>query len=274
MNRFSATWSLMKSSLLILLEDKKMLLFPIFSGICTLAIGLTFIVPIVFQQGLNIFGFLDALPEAMMFITIFMFYLLTYFVMIFFNSGAVLYAIKHIKGEQPTFGDVFQQLRDRIGHILGWTAIAATVGLIINTIENQSDWVGKIVAGLIGLSWTVTSFMVIPVLIVEQKGPIEALKESAGMLKKSWGEQLIGHFSFGLIFTALLMGAAIVTIPLFLLGDIFILIALTILILFGLTLGILQWILQSIFMATLYLYVREQRLPGSFTQSQIDRAVR
>ncbi len=274
MNRFSATWSLMKSSLTVLLEDKKMLLFPIFSGICTLVVGLTFILPIVFTGGIRSLGMFETMPGWMMFITIFLFYYVNYFVIIFFNSGAVLYSIKHIRGEKPTFSEVFDELRDRLSHLLGWTAIAATIGFIINSIENQSDFIGKLVAGLIGLSWTVTSFLVIPVLVIEQKGPVESLKESAGMLKKSWGEQLIGHFSFGLIFAALLIGAGLITIPLFLLGEIFILMGMAFLIVFGLILGILQWILQSIFMATLYLYVRENRLPDSFTQSQIDRAVR
>ena len=274
MNRFSATWSLMKSSLTVLLEDKKMLLLPIFSGICTLIVGLTFILPLVFSGGLRSFAIFESLPGWMMFITIFLFYYLNYFFIIFFNSGAILYAIMHIRDKNPTFGVVFNQLRDRMPHLLGWTAIAATIGIIINSIENQSDFVGKLVAGLIGLSWTVTSFLVLPVLVIEQKGPLESLKESAGMLKKSWGEQLIGHFSFGLIFVALLIGAAIITLPLFFLGEIFIFIGFVILIIFGLILGILQWILQSIFMATLYLYVRENRLPGSFTHSQIDRAVR
>ena len=274
MNRFSATWSLMKSSITVLLEDKKMLLFPIFSGLCTLIVGLTFIIPIAFTGGIRSLGIFETMPDWMMFITIFLFYYINYFVIIFFNSGAVLYSIKHIKGEKPTFGNVFNELRDRLGHLLGWTAIAATIGIIVNSIENQSDFVGKLVAGLIGLSWTVTSFLVIPVLVIERKGPIESLKESAGMLKKSWGEQLIGHFSFGLIFTALFIGAGALTIPLFFLGEIFSLIGLALLIIFGLFLGILQWILQSIFMATLYLYVRESRLPGSFSQTQIDSAVR
>ena len=219
-------------------------------------------------------GIFESLSDTMMFFTLFMFYYLNYFVIIFFNSGAILYAIKHIRGEEPTFGEVFQELRDRLAHLLGWTAIAATVGIIINSIENQSDFIGKIVAGLIGLSWTVTSFLVLPVLVIERKGPVESLKESAAMLKKSWGEQLIGHFSFGLIFAILLIGAGAITIPLFLLGEIFIVIGFTVIILFGIILGVFQWILQSIFMATLYLYVREDRLPGSFSKSQIDQAVR
>jgi len=274
MNRFSATWSLMKSSLTILLEDKRMLLFPVFSGVCTLLVGFTFILPLLFTGGISSIGIFESLSDTMMFFTLFMFYYLNYFIIIFFNSSAILYAIKHIRGEEPTFAGVFNELRNRLAHLLGWTAIAATVGIIINTIENQSDFIGKLIAGLIGLSWTVTSFLVLPVLVIERKGPIESLKESAGMLKKSWGEQLIGHFSFGLIFAILLIGAAAITIPLFLLGEIFIFIGFAVLILFGLILGVFQWILQSIFMATLYLYVREDRLPGSFSKTQIDQAVR
>lgn len=274
MNRFSTTWSLMKSSFSILLEDKKLLLFPLFSGTCTLILGLTFILPVMMPDQIYFFSTPGPVPENLVFLLLFLFYYINYFVVIFFNSGAVLYTIRHIRGERPTIYGVFESLSGRLPHLLGWTAIAATVGIIINTIENQSDLAGRIVAGIIGLSWTVISFLVLPVMIIEQKGPIESLKESTAMLKRSWGEQLIGHFSFGLIFTILIIGAGILIVPLFYLGNLFSFAGLILLIIFGIILGIFQWILQSIFMGTLYLYVRDEGLPGSFSRTQIDRALK
>ncbi|WP_416221669.1 DUF6159 family protein [Rhodohalobacter sp.] len=70
----------------------------------------------------------------------------------------------------------------------GWTAIPATLGIIINAVENQSDFIGgPLIAGLIGLSWTVTSFLVFPVLVIERKGPLNRSRSRPGMLKKMVG---------------------------------------------------------------------------------------
>src|SRR6266487_5184828 len=81
-----------------------------------------------------------------------------------------------------------------------WALVSATVGLVLRIIENRSEKVGRFVAGLLGMAWTLVSFLVIPILVVENKGPLVALKESTQLLKKTWGEQLVGNFSFGLLF--------------------------------------------------------------------------
>jgi len=45
----------------------------------------------------------------------------------------------------------------------------------------------------------------VPILAVEDVGPIEAIKRSVGYLKKTWGEQLVGTFSIGLVFSLLIL---------------------------------------------------------------------
>jgi hypothetical protein len=42
--------------------------------------------------------------------------------------------------------------------------------------------------------------MVVPVLVSHDVGPIDAVKESAGLLKKTWGENVIGKGGLGLAF--------------------------------------------------------------------------
>ena len=66
---------------------------------------------------------------------------------------------------------------------------------------------GRFVAGLLGAAWTVVSFLVVPILVVENKNPFAALQESAGLVKKTWGEQVAGNFGFGLIFFLLAIPA-------------------------------------------------------------------
>ena len=47
-------------------------------------------------------------------------------------------------------------------------------------------------------------------LVVEQVGPIEAVKRSSAMLKKTWGEQLVGGFGIGLVFGLIMFAVAII----------------------------------------------------------------
>ena len=53
---------------------------------------------------------------------------------------------------------------------------------------------------LIGVAWTLATFLVVPVLVTRDVGPIDAVKESAGLLRETWGENLIGNVGLGLVF--------------------------------------------------------------------------
>lgn len=185
MNRFSNTWSLMKSSLSVLKDDKAILVFPVLSGVFTIIVAGTFISPFLFSGFGPAPDFLEEASAALLFFFGFCFYFVSYFIVIFFNSAAVIYAVDSMIGGNPSITGAIKQVQSRFSSLLGWTFIAATVGLILNTIENQSDTIGKIVISFLGLSWTVISFLVLPILVIEGMGPIDSLKASAKMLKKS-----------------------------------------------------------------------------------------
>lgn len=272
MHRFSNTWSLMKSSFQVLREDATILVFPILSGIFSLLIIGSFLAPFVASGSFSSIQFLENQPGILGYIYLFLFYFLSYFVVLFFNSASVAYAIEVIRGGNPTISNALKIVTYRITPLLGWTFIAATVGLIINSLENSSDSIGKIFSAFLGLSWTVISFLVLPILIVEGKGPITSLKLSTQMLKNSWGEQLIGHFSFGLIF-------AVVSFPIFFIiflglqyGGVTAILGLVLGVFLVIALGVIQWSLQSIFMGAMYLFVREESIPSSYSISQIHEA--
>ncbi len=274
MSRFKNTWSLMKSSLQVLLQEKKLLIFPALSGLASLIVIISFFTPVWITGQFEALNSLFEEYTIGTFAVVFLFYFVNYFFILFFNSAAVISAIYVMKGGSPSIVKAMKLVWTRKAALLGWTFIAASVGLLLNTIENQSDKFGKILTGFLGLSWTVISFLVLPVLIIEKKGPIESLKESIKMLKDSWGEQLIGHFSFGLVFFFLALGISIVVFPLFFLGPVFVVIGIVLAFISLIMLSILQWILQSIFMGAVYIFVREKSLPSGFSEYQIDCAMK
>lgn len=268
MHRFSNTWSLMKSSFRVLREDTTILIFPILSGIFSLLIIGSFLLPFFATGNLSSLRFLENQTGFIGYIYLF----LSYFLVLFFNSASVAYAIEVMRGGRPNISNALKIVTHRLTPLLGWTFIASTVGLIINSLENSSDTLGKVFSAFLGLSWTVISFLVLPILIVEGKGPITSLKLSTKMLKDSWGEQLIGHFSFGLLFVVLSVPIALVIFFSFQFGEAFAIAGVGIGILLMIALGVIQWSLQSIFMGAVYLFVREDNVPESFSLLQINNA--
>jgi hypothetical protein len=85
--------------------------------------------------------------------------------------------------------------------IFCYAIIAATVGIILRIVQERVGFIGSIITGLIGVAWTLATSMVVPVLVPQHNiGPIEAVQESAALLKKTWGENIIGNVGIGFAF--------------------------------------------------------------------------
>ena len=206
--RFSRSWGLIKASAGVLAKDKELLVFPLLSAVCTLIVAAAFVLP-AFGMGA-----LDGLREGGMsptaYVFAFLFYLVQYFVIFFFNSALVGAAMIRLDGGDPTLSDGLRIASSKALPILGYAAIAATVGMILRAIQERAGFLGKLVAGFLGVAWTLASFLVVPVLVSRNIGPIDAVKESAVLLKKTWGENLIGQGGVGLVFGLIFFGLIIV----------------------------------------------------------------
>ena len=204
MGKITRTWSLMSECWQVLKQEKSLLVFPLISGICCLLVLASFAVPI-FLTGAWHPPSRNAMTvqQIAYYGTLFAFYAANYFIVVFFNAAMVACAAIRLGGGTPKVGDGLRAAAARLPVIAGWALVSATVGMFLRFIEDRSDKIGQIVAGLLGTAWTVVSFLVVPILVIENKGPIEALKDSANLLRRTWGEQLISNFSFGLIFFVL-----------------------------------------------------------------------
>ncbi len=133
-----------------------------------------------------------------------------YFIIIFFNTALVGAAIERLEGGDPTVGSALGLAQSRIGSILGYAVVSATVGVVLRLVAERLGFIGRIIETLIGLAWTVTTFLVVPVLAAEGLGPTAAIKKSANLLKKTWGENLIGNAGISVILTLAAVAVAIV----------------------------------------------------------------
>jgi hypothetical protein len=190
------SFALVKASANVLKQDKELLVFPLMSSIATVLVVASFIAPI-FMIGPEFFAEGEE-ASYLAYSLGFLFYVVQYTVIFFFNAALVGAALIRLDGGDPTVSDGLAIASKRLGSILGYAVIAATVGMVLRFIQERAGFVGRIVTGLIGMAWTLTTYLTVPILVTKDIGPIDAVKESAAMFKRTWGEQVVGNFGIGI----------------------------------------------------------------------------
>jgi hypothetical protein len=216
--RIRRGWGIAKASWSVLKLHPKLLVFPIISGVTLIAlvgaIGVSMYVERSHMAALMEFLKKDNPHDPIVYAVAFVFYFVCSFIVIFFNAALVFCAMQAFAGETPSLRAGLSTAAGRLPQILGWTLVAATVGVLLNALQNtlrdRLGFLGALLGGLLEFSWAVTTFFVVPVLVVDGLGPIAALKRSAAILKRTWGESLGGEGGLGLIAFAVSMPAFIV----------------------------------------------------------------
>ncbi len=276
--RFSRSWELIKASGEVLRQDKELLLFPFFSAIATLLVLATFILPLVMTGALEqVEG--QSGDEAAYAVVVFLFYLVQYFIIFFFNSALVGAAMIRLDGGDPTVSDGLRIARSRFVQILGYAAIAATVGLILRMIEERAGFIGRWIVGLLGVAFTVATFLTVPILVSRDVGPVDAVKESAALLKKTWGENIIGNGGMGFVFFLFYLGVAALGFVLVFMaastdsGAVMGLVVAMIALAF-IALALVQAALQGVYSAALYRYATQGNAGEAFSSALLGEAFR
>jgi hypothetical protein len=198
--RVSNGWKITMSSFSVLRKNKQLIVFPILSGISLLLIMASVIVPIMAAAGWETDNIaIDFNNDVVYYLYVFLFYLVNYFVVVFFNMALIHCTKLYLAGEEVTVAAGLKFSLSRIGIIFSWAIFAATVGTILRIIQENSGWLGKIISGFIGIVWGIATFFVVPVIAYENLGPLQAVKRSTQLMKEKWGESLTSTFSLALI---------------------------------------------------------------------------
>ncbi|MDP2797183.1 MAG: DUF6159 family protein [Methanoregula sp.] len=262
------SFALVKTSWNILMDDKNLLVFPILSGIVSLIVLLTFALPLLFTD--NFMSGTDLGP-IMFYGLLFVFYAVSYFVVIFFNTALITCVNARLNGKEATIGDGLSNAMRHFGPILAWSLISATVGLILQVLEDKAGFIGQIAATLVGGAWGLVTFFVVPILILEDKGVADSVKDSVSLIKKTWGESIVGGGSIFLVFLVIGIIAAIGIFAIWLVSQSFLL-AIALLIIVVAILAIIASAMQGIFVTALYTYARTGTIPSSFNKDLIANA--
>jgi hypothetical protein len=199
LSRFQRSWHLIKASWGVLRSDSELLVLPVLSGIATLLVVAAFLGAAALSGAFKTLENGQDTFNVSFYAVLFVFYVVQYFVIIYFNTALVGAAIERLDGGNPTIGSALALAQSRIGAIFGYAVISATVGVLLRMLAERLGFLGRIIEAGIGLAWTVTTFLVVPVLAAEGVGPVDAIKKSAALLKKTWGENLIGNAGISLV---------------------------------------------------------------------------
>jgi hypothetical protein len=275
------SFTLIKESYKLLRHDPELIWLSIGSFI---AVGV--LVLVLGGFGLSI-GVVDADTESVkssVYVLLGIGYFTTSFVIIYFQVALVAAVMHRMDGGDPNISYAISQSNHRLGAIVVWALISATVGLILKALENaarQREGIGGMIAsimvGILGFAWSLMVFFVIPVIVAEDAKGFQAIRRSSNVLKAKWGEAVIGNQGIGLLtFLAIFIFAGI---PVFLglaainssvvLGGGLIAVGAAI----GMFLAAAGSALDSTYRAVLYEYATKGEV-GTFSREVIDSAFR
>jgi hypothetical protein len=273
-DRIRTGWSLTMQSMEVLKADKELLLFPLMSGISLVLVTASFLVPVFTNEALMQSLESDVTAqEPVFYAVLFLFYFVNYFIIMFFNAALIGCAIIRFDGRNPTLADGFRTSMQCLPQIFGWALVSATVGVILRIIESRSETVGKIIAALIGTAWNITTYFVLPVLVVEKVGPVEAFKRSAGIIKRTWGEALTANIGIGIIVFILMCLACLPVVFGIMAGtETALLIGITLTVAGIILVSLISSVLGTIITAALYEYAGYDRVPEQFDKHLLEQA--
>jgi len=265
-SRWSNSIELLKSSWTVLRENKSLVWFPIVSAIATIILIAALALPAYFLTGVKD-GHAD---KVMFYVFFFIFYLITSFIVIFFNTGLIACAKEAMHGGDPTFGYGMGVAAKNIGKILGWAAISATVGMVLKMIRERGGILGTIVSSIIAIAWNLITFFVIPVFVFQGLGVIASIKESAALFKKTWGENMIARFGLGIVFFLLaLIGIVPIALVAFTKSAALIILVSAVVLVYWAALAIMSASLTGILSIALYEYASTGQVPAAYNPQTI-----
>ncbi len=268
------TFGLMKMSWRVLMKDRELIWFPVMAGAILLVV-----VGIAAAIGAST-GTFDRLENdsasgqqanAGDVILGIVLYTVATFVIIFFNSALIAAAMERLRGGDPSVSSGFRAALAHVHTIAVWALIAATVGLILQMLRSRTDnFIGRIAIALVGGAWAYMTFFVVPVLVTEGIGPIDAIKRSGSLFRRTWGQQAVSGFGFGIVY----LGAALVALlPSILLFAIMPVLGVIVAVpLFAIAIGTVM-ALEGIFKAALFEFAND-RTPLEFDRQVLSSAYR
>ena len=274
--RLRASFLLFKESWRFLRSDKELLLVPVISLLFSLMLlGLLTVV------GTSYLGSADALFDVKNGMSypqygfLFGVYVISAFSLALAQAITVHIVYIRAHGGDATLGAGIARALGLWAPLLLWAVIAGTVGLVLRTISERSALIGKIVTALLGAAWSILTFFVVPVMVLDKQDAVGAIKTSAKLFKQTWGETLVANITLGLVFMVAHLLAIASFVGLIIFGvstsNAFILIfAIFAIVIWLIAATLVNSALQGILKTLLYIYAAENVVPENFNRELLE----
>lgn len=205
------TFDLMKMSWRVLMLDRELIFFPIMSVIALVAVA-----GAIAAGGLLSGSF--ALAEeggegsAGDLILGLLLAFVSMSIVIFFNAALVAAAMERLRGGDPSVASGLKAASARIPQILAWAVVVTAVMLILRALRNRGGIAGQIASWVGETAWELASFFAVPFIVEEGVGPFDALRRSASLLRRTWGQQITAGFGFGLVTIVAIVVAVLIAL--------------------------------------------------------------
>jgi hypothetical protein len=201
--RIARSWRLTRAAWQVVRTDRSMLALAAISVLVgVVALAAMFVLAGAFEKG-HLKG-----DELALFALIFA-YPLT-FLSVFFNTAIAAAAAAALDGRHLTVGQALAVPSRKLGTVALWSLIAAVVGVVLEQLANRLPLGGSIAARLVGVGWSLASLFAVPIIALEDVSATDALKRSAGVVKKRWGETIGGTVIIGAWMALAILGLVIV----------------------------------------------------------------
>jgi Family of unknown function (DUF6159) len=270
MGRIRRGWGLTKKSWALLNEHRSLLRFPLYGAVATIVPAIVLLGP-----GLYLFD-KDELAGAIPLLVIGVYALSV--VGFYFSVGLAACADMIFRGQDASVADGLAVARSRFAQICGWAVISTAISAVMGVLENQGGIGGQIAARLVGMAWSLVTFLAVPVIAIEGTGPVETIKRSASMFRQRWGQQITGNLAIGgaVFLLGILPAVVLIAIGVAVWSSASFLGALLVVI-GALVLAIALLVskaLSGIFGVALYRYALDGETVGGFTQEELESAVK
>lgn len=279
------SWVLTKLTFRVMAQDKEMLLFPLLAGVSSLVLAAALLVPTVLSRlasaGGQSVGALGALDYLLLAAT----YFGLAFIATFFNVCVVHTTKARFEGSDATFTDSLRFALSRVPLIAAWSAVAATVGLVLRALHRAAEragGTGELVLGVLtsvlGMAWTVVTLFVVPGMVYRGLGPLAAIRDSVAAVRRTWGESLVRHFGLGVVEALfLVLGAGMAYVLLNTLGGLGtagVVAAVGVSAVYFLGVVLVFQVAKNVFNTALYAYANDLALPATFDEDTLRHAFR
>lgn len=283
MNALSRSWMITKLTFGVINKDRELLWFALLSFIFSALFAIVMVFPSIIPALMEN-GFSQESLEVYQYVIIFLTYFGLAFIATFFNVCVVYTTKIRFEGGNATFGESIRFAFTKLSLIFQWSLLSATVGLILRILQQLASNLGKIgqlvaniLIGILGMAWSIVTIFVVPVLVYEGLGPIDALKKSTQVIKKTWGESLIKALGLGivqfLVFVMVIIASAALTFALTSAFDnVGLLIGISVGALLLLLTGLVFTVASTIFNTALYVYANNNLVASGFNEEVVKGA--